>query len=133
MKNYPTQYDLSVARAACMRELGWEVEVDPDGVSRTEVPEAQDDVFNADSDACLKQLGVDTARALTDQEVSWLYEYSRISADCLRDAGYAVEDTPSFQRFRDLYATNPWFPWSGVPPEQAPAAIEKCPTPPALY
>ena len=131
---YATQYDLSVARAECLKQAGWEVKVNEDGSSVTEgIPDSQLDQYRAADSACMESLGVDVGSGPSRAQLESAYKYYVDAVICLRDAGYEIRDAPSLQQFLDTYGTSDnWLPWLDVPLQDFPLARDACPLPPPI-
>ncbi len=105
----------------CVRDRGWEIVVEEDGWSAPGVTEAQFETYSADVEEC-SQLH-QTVQALEDiSPEEWQTGYAETveSAQCLRDEGYDIPETPSFQAWQDSYfadreGSEQWVPWLFVP------------------
>jgi hypothetical protein len=124
----PIKSDQEVAlkRFECLKAKGWDVTLDK-GAIFAEIPEAQRSRYDADDEACLKQAGYDPDAPITDEQFTEIYaSYIRIQK-CLKGAGWSTPQRPSLEGFKATYETEPWIPWSSVPPNELPDATDKCP------
>lgn len=120
------------ARAQCLREKGFDVELLEGGGVGMGLPREQVDAFQAANDECDEALGFQT-RPLGEDELRELYASYMNSAQCLREKGYEIGQAPSLQEFIDGFATSPWTPWLDLPAEQVITAIDECPMPAPIY
>ncbi|AXH37525.1 hypothetical protein DVJ78_18285 (plasmid) [Humibacter sp. BT305] len=102
------------------------------GGAGMEIPREQVPQFQASVDECDKELGFEV-RPLTTDEYSNLYNEYLDSLQCLRDAGYALPEPPTEQTFVDTYQSEPWSPWTDLPIESQPQALQVCPQPTPIY
>lgn len=101
--------DFATKMAACLKESGWEVEVQPDNSYSIQLQEGQSDAYNAADAACAESLGLDNEpEALTDAQMKRLYAGFVALAGCLRDEGHEVRDIPSEQSFLDDAVFDPY-------------------------
>jgi hypothetical protein len=133
MTKYPTQYDLASARADCLNEKGWDVELSENGEISISLPEAQTRLYREDDTQCLKDVGIDENRSLTEKEWDDTYDAYLAGAECLIEAGWPITSPPSVEVFRGTYDTDPWLPWVEVPEDQMATAFRKCPMPDPIY
>lgn len=118
--------DVAASRASCLRDKGWDVELN-DGVISVELPEAQRDRYLADSDECLRAAGVDPDAGLTDEQYRITFDWYSEIAECLDENGWSTPEKPSFEVFRSTYDTTPWIPWQDVPDLDRQKASSACP------
>ncbi|MFB8188269.1 hypothetical protein ACFC14_03025 [Microbacterium sp. NPDC055988] len=126
--------------AACMVDRGWDADVTGDGGVLSDVPEGQEEPYDADLAECEKENGLDTiAPALTEPELRLLYLMELDTAECIRVQGLDPGNPPSEQTFVDsaLADGNAWDPYaevyttsnSQVTEDEYFALLEKCPRP----
>lgn len=132
-KKYPQPIDLANARAECMRERGWDVSVDDDGQIHADFPADQGDAYGNDSTDCLTSLGIDPEAPTPEKTLDSVYPTYVEGADCLRKAGWEISTTPTLATFKDTYETQPWYPWSEIPPQEWDGAKKLCPSPGPTY
>lgn len=120
--------DQQRAVADCMREKGWQVEFDErTGAIITQVTDAQNSVYEADTAECDAAAGIDFSQPPNDEELTLIYDwYSRI-ATCLEGGGWEVPPRPSFETFADTYETDPWIPWIEIPGPESADSRKHCP------
>lgn len=126
--------------ASCMVEHGWDADVTGDGGVLSNVPDGQDEPYDADLAECAKENGLDKiAPALTEPELRLLYLMELDTAECIRDQGLDPGNPPSEQTFVDsaLADGNAWDPYaevyttsnSQVTEDEYFTLLEKCPRP----
>ncbi len=99
----------------CLRELGWEVEIDWDGgilSDSTKIPAAQLDQYLEDERACMERTW--TALEVDTSEREQLYADELLTRDCLIAEGYDIPTPPSKQVYLDTYDNELWMAWSYV-------------------
>lgn len=119
--------------AACLREAGWDVVVDPAGGMRLDsLTVEQRPAFQAAKAACQQDIGLPPPpRPLSESEIRDRYQYLLQARQCLMELGYTISEPPSVDAFIESWATGPWSPYSDVVDvanrEQLAEANEKCP------
>jgi hypothetical protein len=125
----PSAADRPEMLAQCLRDAGYpDVVIQEDGGVGVGLPEEQAPLFAAASEECNETLGFNDA-ALTDEEMSDLYDASVDGATCLEDEGFSISKAPSRETFSESSSETQWFPWGEVPREQLGSALEACPQP----
>ena len=120
--------DQQRAVADCMREKGWQVEFDErTGAIITQVTDAQNSVYEADTAECDKAAGIDFSEPLDDEDLRLIYDWYSGIANCLESGGWDVPRRPSFETFADSYDDDPWIPWIDVPGPESADSREHCP------
>lgn len=107
--------ELSLSAAAnqvyeCITDRGWEVKLLWDGgieASSDTIPEAQVDLFNADSAECWAEVDNRIA-AMSDDEVAAVYKLELTTRECLIAQGLEVGDAPSEQQYVDSFFGSRW-------------------------
>jgi hypothetical protein len=103
----------------CLRERGWDVNLEVDGWSMEGVSEQQSDAYSRDQGECQDLSGLNdiSVPPLTDDRLKDIYAYEVELADCLRSEGYDIPEAPSEQAFMDRYTTeDAWFAYKFVEP-----------------
>lgn len=117
---YIEQANQAVERTGqCLIDRGWNVEIAPDGWGVTDLDATQKSAYDADVADCQAETGMASMAPLPDspERSHRLYEYEADLAECLRDEGFDVPETPSEQVFVDRYKTdNPWFAYATLDP-----------------
>ena len=94
------EHGYAVSIAKCLTDIGWEVQVDPQGgwgvVS--EMPEEQRPLYEADYQECLKELGLNDF-TVTEETASVSYDNNTRVIECLAAEGFPVEEAPSRSSF----------------------------------
>ncbi|WP_230671708.1 hypothetical protein [Rathayibacter sp. Leaf248] len=119
--------EVNEAKASCLKERGWTIDLQDDGTIFADFPEEQVEAYQADSTACLKEAGIDPDAPMTQDQYRAAFAWYEEIASCLLDAGWSVPDKPSYEVFKTSYDTDPWIPWSEVPGEQIMDAHSTCP------
>lgn len=104
----------------CLRDRGWEIVVDSEGFGAPGIPEAQFDAYVADVDECTRlNETIEPLEDIPPERWEKAYADTVESAQCLRDQGYDIPETPSLQAWRDSYfvddGASQWVPWGFVP------------------
>lgn len=126
--------------ASCLVGLGWDAEETGDGGITSDIPEGQEDAYNADLASCQEENGFDKlAPKLTEPELRLVYLMELDTADCIRDEGFDPGNPPSEQSFVDaaLVNGNVWDPYEAVygasnaqvTEEEYFALLQTCPRP----
>lgn len=112
--------------ADCMRERGWDVEIDEvQGGFGASVPEDQNDLYTAAIDECTDSIGVDVQPPSTDE---WreLYDIRVAAVECLESHGIHVA-VPSWTEFEASATTNSeWHPFIGLTESELEIASTEC-------
>lgn len=124
---------------ACMTDRGWQVTRTGgevwNGGAHISVPEEQEEVFEIDDQACMRESGRSAlgAPTVSAEDAAALYDLLLPVADCVRRLGYPVTDPPSKQSFVDNLVAYPipsWHPYSEAVKLGKLADVEKnCPVP----
>ena len=130
---YPEPIDLANARASCLEDRGWAVKVEEDAAITATLKPGTEADYHKDDTACLKKLGVDPDAPPTEAQYEQAYKDSVRGADCLRESGWSVSRSPTFETFKDTYDSNAWYTWAEVPDEDFEEAVRQCPTPDPTY
>jgi hypothetical protein len=99
----------------CLRELGWEVDIDWDGgilADSTKIPMAQLEQYRTDERACLEQAWA--ALEVDAHEREELYSKELATRECLISEGHDIPEPPSKQVYLDTYDDGLWMAWSYV-------------------
>lgn len=129
-----TELEWVNAFALCMREAGFEVDVDervPSFEAAADLPEDQVEAYNATFDQCRTRLGGPPVDA-TALDLPALYEATVAAKTCLEQLGYRVSQPPSMEVWIDSYERGPWLPHSdlqGLSEAEWTRVNEKCPQP----
>ncbi|MFF1632489.1 hypothetical protein [Leifsonia sp. NPDC058248] len=132
-QKYPTPMDLAQARAECLNDRGWGVKVNENAEIEAAYPSNRQSEYEADNRQCLVELGIDPDAPTSEAIVVDAYRIYKDGANCLSDAGWDISDSPSLQKFKDTYESDPWYPWSEVPEQDATEALKLCPGPEPTY
>jgi hypothetical protein len=96
---------LAEAALACIRDAGWEAEMDwTGGINGPEMNSAQVSQWQAVAAKCTEQAGY-TNPQLTDAQKRQLYAQEVAERDCLAGLGYVSDPPPSEQRYVDTWGT----------------------------
>ncbi len=128
----------ALAMAECMVGEGFQVTARPDGGIHAElVPPEQGEAQAIAFYVCSVRYPIDPIYLvpLAEDQMYYLYDYYVLElVPCLEAEGHAISEPPSWQVFRDGYLTDPWSPYSDLPPSDEDdwiAINEKCPQQPA--
>ncbi|RIJ70319.1 hypothetical protein D1871_19635 [Nakamurella silvestris] len=126
-----TEYENAVATATCLKERGWDVELDSFGGWGivADVPEAQSNLYNEDYSSCVDGLGILNFVG-TEQGAKLAYDnLIRVHA-CLDREGYSVETVPSRESYVAKALEDPagesWNPYSLVASDDLTTALRIC-------
>ncbi len=97
----------------CLRDLGWDVTIDPDGGvladSRT-IPIEQKPLLDEDTAKCFAE--IDAVKVIDDVEKERLYNAELLTRQCLIERGHEIPPAPTLQTYIDTYDTTLWAAWS---------------------
>jgi hypothetical protein len=119
--------DATELYAVCMQDAGWQTEI-TGGSTSTVIPRGQEDVYYADSAACVES----TQPEIDLDPMQWqqIYDLMVESAACLQRLGYTTE-VPTWQSYRDGgYAWSPHIALAksgAIGPEQMAIVEIECP------
>lgn len=94
----------------CLTDKGWNPTLTWDGgiqVTSETLPEAQIDLYNADSDECWSKINARIANMQPD-EIADVYRSELATRDCLIEHGLEVGTPPSEQQFIDTFQSARW-------------------------
>jgi hypothetical protein len=124
--------------AACLKEAGWTVTLDPGKGMLSEVPDAQRGAWFAAQEVCGKEFDAQfPAPKMTEENWRTLYRHQLWLVDCLEKEGFPPVSTPPSETAyvaEGVFGKTPsWFAWEavgGVPPDD----LEKTcpPAPPGM-
>lgn len=122
-------------QVACMVDAGWDVHRNwSGGIEGAEIPEEQNDQWQAASDKCAEQSGWNDTGNLSDAQTRELYAQEVEEHKCLTDLGIDSAEPPTEQTYLDTYQTKDWYfamqpGLITLPQGQQPEIIAKCPPP----
>lgn len=100
----------------CLRDKGWDVSLSWDGgvsISSSDIPTAQRELYEADSDSCWGEIDSAVASMSTEQ-IKETYQRELEARDCLIRRGYDVEAPPSEQAYVDHFFDDRWMAYSSA-------------------
>jgi hypothetical protein len=98
--------------AECLREAGWNVQVDSQGGLSAHISADQRAAFMAARETCTAKAGPPpTSAPVSEADIRLRYDYLVRARECLLALGFALREPPSFEQFLDDYATGPWTPY----------------------
>ena len=122
----------------CLSDKGWEVSISWDGgieATGDDVPDAQRDLFEADSDECWGVID-ERVQAMAPDAISKVYDQELATRDCLIAHGLNVDSPPSRQQYIDTFHGERWMAYSASDvdtiaqdPEAWQKLSEDCPQP----
>lgn len=126
---FQTAQEFNTLYQACMAESGWEMSLgaDEESVIYDQPTEAQAPLFNADRDACLDSLGQLNPAPPSQETVLRIYEAQVASAECLREQGASIGDTPSFQEYTETFSSDQWSPYLSLSADEYVKLAQVCP------
>lgn len=139
---YVTPSEWPQSQIDCLRVLGFDVEVTPDGqgVSGASIPAEQNGPYKLASYECQAKYSQDPrfAAELNQSQLKYLYwYYTQPLRECLSKEGHEIADPPSEAVFVDHQASDPWTPYreimnSGIPFEETSKLLISCPEMPPV-
>lgn len=130
-------FDWLEAMEACMRNSGWELEIDYLQYGFSGMPGEQFDQYDADLKTCEEKIGSSpNDYPMTPELVGRLYDHLVEMKACLEGFGFDISDPPSKAKFIDQYKqisedSFPWTPFidipSGLPDKKMKEIFTKCP------
>nr|BFE64558.1 hypothetical protein GCM10020063_090840 [Dactylosporangium thailandense] len=119
----PTKGSLYAAAeqmAGCMRGLGWEITIDPNGGwgPTDGIPVAQKDQYEKDSASCEAKFGYDKpGPPITREQAEAHYDALVAAGNCIKSLGYDAPQPPSKQKSVESMLSNGnplWNPYQNV-------------------
>jgi hypothetical protein len=118
----PTNTDAAATAnvISCLTDRGWDVEAEGETSFRANYAEEQRSAYQADLDYCLNEfVEIRTPDSITDEQWADFYAAEAATAECLREHGVSVPETPSLQSLIDSYtAGESWTAWANVDTSQ---------------
>ena len=128
MSDYFSTKEMQRELARCLQDRGWDASYDEStGSVGMSYANEQEAAIEADIELCNEEIGVPTGEDLTEADYKVAYQWYSEIAECLSNAGWDVPEQPSEQAFLSSYNTQPWIPWSEVPPTELREARKVCP------
>jgi hypothetical protein len=103
--------------AGCLREAGWDAEVDASGDSLTvdSLTVEQRPAFMQAKTACEQEIGAPPPpEPLSEIDIRNRYGYLLQARLCLLALGYTISEPPTFDAFAESWLTGPWSPYNDV-------------------
>jgi hypothetical protein len=134
-----SRYEAAEKMAGCMRGLGWDITVDPDGGWRSTngIPVAQKDQYEKDTAGCETKFGYDKPPPpLTQEQAEARYDALVAVGKCVKGLGYDTPPPPSKQKSVESMVSSGdplWDPYQFVAGSNSSAELDKvftkCPQP----
>lgn len=127
--------DMIRAVVACMSDRGWTGHASADSITWETLPSSQRDQFKADHEACDEESAhlMPEPAPLTEALLLLNYQRAEAAAACYDTNGFAHEDLPSYQQFKErFYADDPYITSFVLHTTRAPefdTAQRTCPEP----
>lgn len=109
------EYVAAVVR--CLREAGWEVQIDGSGdsFSAPSLTDAQRPAFIDAKAACDETVGLPPPpESLSESQIRQRYQFLLDARTCLIGLGYAISEPPSEDAFVESWSTGPWSPHNEI-------------------
>lgn len=134
-RSHSKKSDLALQQ--CMADLGWKIEVQPNGGFKATFPPDQQNSYLGDQDACVKQFEADhRAPTVTAADYRALYKQELATMACLEKAGFPATGQPvSEQQYVDAYSAGrspSWYAYlavANVSGDEFAKVEEQCPQP----
>jgi hypothetical protein len=119
----------------CLRDKGWDVQLDDEGAMQVEVPAEQSVAEDRDEESCRAVfLKAHPRPGVSEADWKKLYAHQVWLARCLEEHGYPpVSELPSEQQYisAGLAGERQWYAWEAVPDGADPTTLAKaCPQAP---
>ncbi|WP_162564421.1 MULTISPECIES: hypothetical protein [Microbacterium] len=128
LNDYFSSDEDSLAIVRCLSADGWDATfIEEDGSVEMRASPGQEAKLDAAFATCMEDLKISKPTDVSSADIDVAYAWYEEISECLDSYEWPTPPIPSRQSFHDSYDDSAWLPWSEIPAQDLPRAVEQCP------